>query len=124
MYGREVGGGVAADEITGLFFPSDRVPDLAIHARINDLPQTPALLFGLLIDPEARFTTASETFISVHLDAFQFICVHFRPEVIPLAFQPDSESGHDLVIRYRFSERSDFDNPPPEGLLNEKNRKK
>lgn len=50
MYGREVVWGVAGDEITGLFFPPNKVPDPAIYARINDLPQTLTLLLGFLND--------------------------------------------------------------------------
>ena len=69
-----------AGGITDLFLQHGGVPDLAISARIKDLLQAPALLFCFLIDPEAgqefgRVQHSLQSFISVHLDAFQFISV-------------------------------------------------
>jgi hypothetical protein len=75
MYGREPDRSVAADEITGLLYPQDRVPDPAICARINDVLQAPALLFGFLIDPEARekFRRVQKGPRNIHFRAFHFI---------------------------------------------------
>jgi hypothetical protein len=65
--------------------------------------------------------TASVTFISVHLDAFQFISVQSD---MMLVLHHDSANGHHFVINMEFSERSDFDNSYPEGLLNGEKEKK
>lgn len=99
MYGKEVGGGVAADEITGLLYPPDRVPDVAISARINDVLHAPALLFGFLIDPEAReeFGRVQHGLRTLHLGSFGCVSVHFRSADIVLATGDNSESGHLIV---------------------------